>query len=66
MACCEVLYCDYCYLKGTKKATDKPRVHMFSKCVHCTFELYFYLSWLVVQIGSYIFMYLVPERGSKN
>jgi hypothetical protein len=68
MACCEVLYCDYCYLKGAKKATDEPRVHIFSKCVHCTFELllHFYLSWLLVQISSLIFMFLVPERGNKN
>jgi len=29
MACCEVLYCDDCYLKVAKKATDESGVHIF-------------------------------------
>lgn len=37
MACCEVLYCYDCYLKGAKKVTDESRVHIYSKYVHCTF-----------------------------
>jgi len=29
MACCEVLYCDDFYLKGTKKATDELSTYIF-------------------------------------
>jgi hypothetical protein len=62
-ACCEILYGDDCYLDGAKKATDESRVHIYSKCVHCTFEVlrHFNLAWLLVQISSYILCFLFQK-----
>ena len=67
MACCEVVYCDDCYLDGAKKATNQLRVHIYSKCVHCTCEVlhHFNLAWLLVQISSYILCFLFQKQVVK-